>query len=105
MLIPSSKRRTQYVIKHSYQFKHVGEKLFWQPRQFPADPECIYIGNNVKVSSNVVFVNHDIAHKVLNDKFNTNDFKPKGGCIFVGDNVMIGSGEKKSPMRLLQRER
>ena len=46
----------------------------------------------MKISSNVVFVNHDIAHKVLNCKFETKDFSPKGGCIYVGDNVMIGTG-------------
>ena len=92
MMIPSSTKRTKYIVKHRKQFRHIGDNLFWQPRQFPADPEYISIGDNVKISSNVVFVNHDIGHAVLNCKFNTSSFISKRGCISIGNNVMIGTG-------------
>jgi len=71
--------------------KESGGGVFWQPRRFPSDPELISIGNNVKIASNVIFINHDIAHNMLNEKFNTTDFKPLWGSIEIGNNVMIGA--------------
>lgn len=92
MLIPTSKGRTKYVNKHKKLFKHIGKDLFWQPRKFPADPEYISIGDNVSISANVTFVNHDIAQFVLNKKYETEEFVSKRGCIAIGDNVVIGTG-------------
>lgn len=91
MLIPSSGKRTKYIIKHSYLFKHVGEDIFWQPRTIPTDPELISIGTNVKIASGVSFINHDIIPSMLNTKFSSHDFAPSFGCIEIGDNVMIGA--------------
>lgn len=34
MLIPSSGKRTKYIIKHSYMFKHVGGGFFGSRGQF-----------------------------------------------------------------------
>ena len=91
-LIPSSGARTKYIRKHAHLFRHVGEKLFWQPRKFPTDPEHISIGNNVKVSASVSFINHDVTGVMLNHKYNTREFQRLRGCIEIGDNVMIGAG-------------
>lgn len=90
-LIPTAKGRTAYIMKHKKMFHHLGDDIFWQPRKFPADPEKISLGNNVRVSADVDFVNHDIVSFVLNHKYNTKEFKPRRGCIEVGNNVMIGS--------------
>ena len=91
-LIPDSGRRTRYIIKHRHQFHKIGDRIFWQSRKFPSDPEMISIGDNVKIASGVVFINHDIIHFMLNDsqKF-TNRFSKYEGCIEIGDNVMIGA--------------
>lgn len=89
--IPTAKGRTAYLRKHSNMFHHLGDDIFWQPRRFPADPEKISLGDNVRVSANVEFVNHDIVSFVLNHKYKTTEFKPRRGCIEVGNNVMIGS--------------
>ena len=92
MLIPTSGSRSKYIMKRSHLFKHVGENLFFQPRKFPDNPDLISIGDNVKVSSEVMFINHDIAYRMLNDikgadfKFNTFH-----GVIKIGNNVMIGA--------------
>ena len=91
-LIPTQKGRTRYVIKHKDMFHSVGENLLFQPRKFPADPESLSIGNNVKIAANVAFVNHDIVHYMLNCKFKTTEFLSSRGCIEIGDNVMIGAG-------------
>jgi len=57
-MIPTQKGRTKYVIKHKNMFHSVGEDLFFQPRKFPADPERISIGNNVKIGANSVVLNN-----------------------------------------------
>lgn len=90
MFIPTSGGRTKFIIKHSHEFKHVGEGIFWQPRVYPTDPELISLGNNVMIASGVSFVNHDIIPSWLNNKFNTKDFARSHGCISIGDYVMIG---------------
>lgn len=95
--LPTCKMRTSYIELHSYMFRHVGKNLKWQPRQFPADPELISIGDNVKLASNVQFINHDIVSEMLNDKFQTKVFQKNQGCIYIGNNVMIGSGVKILP--------
>lgn len=96
-MLPTSGLRTRYIRRNAKLFRHVGEKLFWQPRKFPADPEYISLGNNVKIAADVVFINHDTAASMLNHKFGTNDFAPTRGCIEIGDNVMIGAGVRILP--------
>ena len=91
MCLPTQKQRSKYITKHKKQFEHIGSDIFWQSRKFPADPEFLHIGNNVKISANVIFVGHDATHHMLNRKYATNEFKPKRGCIYVSDNVMIGA--------------
>lgn len=95
--LPTSGLRTRYIRKHADMFRCVGEKLFWQPRKFPTDPEYIAIGNNVMVAADVVFINHDVTGAMLNRKFKTNEFASYYGCIEIGDNVMIGAGSRILP--------
>lgn len=78
-------------MKNKHRFCHIGENLFYQPRTFPSDPELIYLGDNVNIASDVEFINHDIVYKLLNDAYNTTEFKPSCGCIKIGNNVMIGT--------------
>lgn len=91
MLIPSSKGRTKYINNHKHLFKHVGEGLFFQPRNFPTDPECISIGDNVYVASNVSFINHDVTNGMLSKCTSTVPNRNMGGVIKIGNNVMIGA--------------
>lgn len=91
-ILPTSKMRTKYINKYKAMFHHVGKDVFWQPRILPADPEYISIGDNVKISSNVIFINHDIIHLMLNNDYSKEgQIKPYVGCIFIGNNVMIGT--------------
>lgn len=91
LMIPTSGARSKYIMKHAHEFKRIGEKIFWQPRQYPSDPELISIGNNVRIASGVTFINHDIIPALLNNKFKTKEFESFQGCIEIGDNVMIGA--------------
>ncbi len=86
--IINSDKRNQYIIKHKI-FKSVGEHFFFQPRLIPSDPKLIKFHNNVIVTSNVTFVNHDIFHLGLN-KLGKGNFYYHTGCIEIMDNVFIG---------------
>lgn len=97
MLIPTCGGRTRYLYKQRKMFHYLGNKIMWQPRKFPADPEFISLGDNVKISANVEFVNHDIISAMLNDKYDCKDFKNHQGCIRIGSNVMIGANTMIMP--------
>ncbi len=99
--LPTCGMRGRYIKKHEALFHHIGEKVMWQPRQFPADPELISIGDNVKLAANVQFLNHDILYGLFNDKYRTNEFKKNQGCIQIGDNVMIGANTMILPNVLI----
>lgn len=90
--LPTSGMRTRYIVKHKNNFHSVGEKLFFQPRNYPADPELISIGNNVKIASGVQFINHDVVNSMFCDMDeNINIPRTFNGCIEIGNNVMIGA--------------
>jgi len=92
--LPTQGQRSRYIKKHSNLFRHIGEKVVWQPRSFPYQPQYISIGDNVKIASNVSFINHDIISWMLNDKYGNGEFSDNVGCIEIGDNVMIGAGTR-----------
>lgn len=87
-LILDSEKRNRYIVKHNV-FKNVGDNFFFQPRVIPADPELISFHNNVIVTSNVTFVNHDVFHLGLNN-LGEGEFLYNNGCIEIMDNVFIG---------------
>lgn len=97
MIIPTCGQRTKYIYKNRHLFHNVGKELMFQPRHFPSDPELISFGDNVMIASDVMFINHDIISAMLNRKYNTLIFKPMGGGIEIGDNVMIGAGSRILP--------
>ena len=37
-----------------------------QSRKLSLNPELIYIGDNVRIASNVSFITHDVTHNMLN---------------------------------------
>lgn len=87
-LMLNSDKRNKYLKKHQI-FKEMGENVFFQPRFIPADPKLIKIHNNIIITSNVTFVNHDVFHLGLN-KLNQGNFSYEQGCIEIMDNVFIG---------------
>lgn len=90
----SGVKRTAYLKKKGI-FGSIGEKVMLQSRKIPLYPELIYIGNNVRVASNVSFITHDVTHNMLNNlpeyKGGGYSFREKKGKIVIGDNVFIGA--------------
>lgn len=64
---------------------------FFQPRKFPADPELISFGDNVRIASEVSFINHDITNTMLSNCIDSLNISELGGAILIGINVMIGA--------------
>lgn len=89
--LPTAGMRTRYILKHKKMFHHIGNRFIWQPRQFPADPELISIGDNVSIASSVVFVNHDIVSQMLNRLYESKQFDELWDGIEIGNNVMVGT--------------
>ena len=87
-LMLNSDKRNCYLKKH-HVFREMGENVFFQPRMIPADPHLILFHNNVVVTSNVTFVNHDIFHLGLN-QLHEGTFSYYQDFIEVMDNVFIG---------------
>lgn len=83
-------RRAEYLKKHNL-LGYIGDNVYFHPWKLPGDPKYIYLGNNVKIASEVLFINHDILNAVFNCKNNTDKYQYYIGRICVGDNVMIGS--------------
>lgn len=86
--IINSDKRNKYLKKHHI-FKEMGENVFFQPRVIPSDPKLIKFHNNIVVTSNVTFVNHDVFHMGLNN-LGKGAFSYEQSCIEVMDNVFIG---------------
>lgn len=84
-------RRAEYIRKHNL-FGSMGENCYFHPWKMPGDPKLIFIHNNVKISSDVTFINHDISNALLNKKFGTSKYKYYTAPIEIFDNVLIGTG-------------
>lgn len=87
-LMLNSDKRNKYIRKHHI-FYEMGDNVFFQPRIIPSDPKLIKFHNNIIVTSNVTFVNHDIFHLGLNN-LDKGRFPYEQNCIEVMDNVFIG---------------
>lgn len=61
----------------------------------PLYPELISLHDNVFIASNVSFLTHDIAHRMLNKRPGTDRvFSERVGCVEIMDNVFIGAGTR-----------
>ena len=88
-LMLSGRKRTDYLIRKKV-FASVGEGFVFFPRKIPQDPQFIRFHNNVVVATDVMFVNHDIIHEMLNGKSKSDRYKKYFECIEIKDNVFIG---------------
>lgn len=87
-LILNSDKRNAYIKKHHI-FYGMGENVFFQPRVIPSDPKLILFHNNIVVTSNVTFVNHDVFDMGLN-RLGKGIFGYEQRPIEIMDNVFIG---------------
>lgn len=83
-------KRAAYIKNHDI-FYHMGDGCMTMFRKIPLYPKLISVGDNVWIASNVLFVTHDVIHKMLNKMENTDYYKEHAGCIDIKDHVFIGS--------------
>ena len=69
----------------------IGQDVMIQDFRIPYNPEKVFIGNNVRIASEVSMITHDASYHVLNNLYKTDSFPEKTGEIVIGDNVFIGA--------------
>ncbi len=59
------RKRIKYLLRKKI-FAEIGDNFVFFPRKIPQDPQFIRFGNNVIVATEVMFINHDIIHDMVN---------------------------------------
>lgn len=89
-LCSTATKRAAYIKKYDI-FYHMGDNCMAMFRKIPLYPKLISFGNNVWIASDVLFVPHDVIHRMLNNKLETDEFQENIGCVDIEDNVFVGS--------------
>ena len=89
-------KRAAYLKKHDILY-HISDNCMTMFRKIPLYPKLISMGNNVWIASDVLFVPHDVIHRMLNNKLGTDEFQENLGCIDIKDNVFVGSNSTILP--------
>ena len=89
-LIMDGVKRAKYLKKKNI-LRGIGKNCLFQSRNFPMDPKCVLIHDNVTIAAKVDFVTHDAIRHVLSYKYKK-DYDMNLGCIEIMDNVFIGLG-------------
>lgn len=81
------------VLRKSGLFAKYGQRGYWHPNWIPSFPELVSIGNNVTVTADVRFYEHDEVSRLWNGDFQYNGkhVMYKKGKIVIEDNVVIGA--------------
>jgi len=80
---------TRRVLEEKSVLGGIGNSCLWFSDRIPAEPDLVFLGNNVVVASDVCFYNHDATAGMLNRKFGTDRYKLNKGKICIGDNAFI----------------
>ena len=83
-------KKALYLKKHHI-FRHIGDGCYYASILLPAEPELVYLHDNVIISAGVRLVTHSVSHIVFNKEENTNKFVCRFGKIEIMDNVYIGA--------------
>lgn len=89
-VIGNTRKRTEFLRKRQV-YHHIGENVSIHSRKIPLYANLISIHDNVKIAAKVVFVTHDITHRMLRTMMPGKKFPETIGCIEVMDNVFIGA--------------
>jgi len=95
-LIIDGVKRAKYLKKKKL-LKEMGESILFQSRNFPADPKCVILHNNIAVAADVTLVTHDAIGHVLLGMDKDVKYKSHLGCIEIMDNCFIGLGSRIMP--------
>lgn len=91
-MLPKSPCKRAAYLKAKHVLGAMGDDCMWFADKLPAEPELVYLGNNVVVATDVRFFNHDATAGMLNRKYGTDRYKLRKGKICIGDHVFIGGG-------------
>ncbi len=91
LLLRNGMKRGAYLKKIGI-FKKFGNDVWYQPYKIPTQPKLVKIGNNVRIATDVLFLEHDVISGMLNKKYNTNEYKDFLGTIEIGDNTFVRGG-------------
>ena len=70
----------------------IGDNCWWEPHKIPSEPKLVYLGDNVNVATEVLFMNHDLTAFMLDKKIGRKSYyKFRKGEIHIGNNVFIGA--------------
>ena len=70
----------------------IGEKCWWEPFKIPSEPHLVFLGDNVNVATEVLFMNHDLTATMLDKKIGkTGHYTFRKGEVHIGNNVFIGA--------------
>lgn len=90
LMFRSGIKRAEWLRKRKI-FGSIGKSVMIQDYKLPFNPDKVFIGNNVRLASDVSLITHDVSYHVLNNLYGAEIFKEKTGTITIGDNVFIGS--------------
>lgn len=81
------------VVRKSGLFHSFGRGGYWHPAWIPTHPEYISIGDNVTVSADVRFYEHDLVRRmwICEEEYIGSQIKYYTGTIVVKNNVVIGA--------------
>ena len=82
-------KKAMFYKKHNY-FHHIGENCYIAAHISPNEGYLISIGDNVWITSGVLFINHDASAQVVQKVRNYHGVD-KVGIIDIGSNVFIGN--------------
>ena len=88
LLTKNGMSRGRYLKKKGV-FKEFGDNVWYQPYKIPTQPKLVKIGDNVRIATNVLFLEHDVISGMLNIKYKTQDIKDYLGTIEIGNNTFI----------------
>lgn len=86
--------RANYLKKKNI-FGLCGDNCYWYPRVLPAEPDMIFLHNNVNIATSVYFCDHDVMNHMFNNM--TEAVETYGSFSYVKrkieiyDNVFIGA--------------
>lgn len=90
LLFRSGEKRATWLRKKKI-FGAIGKDVMIQDHRLPYNPDRVFIGNNVRLATDVLLITHDVSYHVLNNLYRTDEYREKIGTIVIGDNVFIGS--------------
>ena len=83
-------KKAEWLKKHKI-FFHIGEHCYYHPNILPAEPQLVYLHNNVVISTGVRLITHSAVSCVFNYEDQEHNYIFKKGKIEINSNVYIGA--------------